>query len=177
MAFLRGINVGGHRKVPMAELRALVAGLGHTDVATYVASGNVVLTAPGATRAGLEADLAAAVAERFGFTVPVLVRRADDLERVIAADPFPDASAATPKHCFVAFASAPLPPVGLDALDPARFAPDEWVVGAEELYLRYEDGAGRSKLTNDLLERTLGVDLTSRNWNTVLAVADLLSRP
>src|SRR5579862_2902066 len=88
VALLRGINVGGHNKVPMAELRELVAGLGHDDVATYIQSGNVVFSAAGKDSPALASALEKAIAARFGFTIRVVVLSRAELAKVAADNPY-----------------------------------------------------------------------------------------
>ena len=91
VALLRGINVGGNNKVPMADLRALVADLGHTDVSTYIQSGNVLFTAlASAECADVARAITAAIAERLGVTAPVVVVTREELGQIHAANPFPD---------------------------------------------------------------------------------------
>src|SRR5699024_10141493 len=90
---LRGINVGTGHQVPMAQLRELLTGLGHADVQSYLRSGNVVLTPAPGTESDLEHTTSAAIGERFGFDVPVVVRTAEQLRDVIASNPYPDAAA------------------------------------------------------------------------------------
>jgi uncharacterized protein (DUF1697 family) len=161
---LRGINVGGNNRVPMAELRACLEGLGGTGVATYLQSGNAVVTTD------LDGDaLCRGVADRFG--VPVMARTHAELAAVVDANPFP-AAAAKPTTLHVAFLSGQPEPERFAALDSERFLPDEVRLGHQALYLHFPNGAGRSKMTPAALAR-LGVDATARNWNTVLALLRL----
>lgn len=173
IALLRGINVGGNKKVPMAQLRAVLEGLGHTGVATLLQSGNAVFTSkekrPDAVRRALEA----AIEAEFGFHVDVVLRTRDELEAVIAANPLEGAER-EPSKFLVLFASARLPP---PALDPADFAPDEFTAKGRELYARFPNGMGRSRLAAALMSPRFSKDviLTGRNWATVkklLALAD-----
>ncbi|NJQ01035.1 DUF1697 domain-containing protein [Streptomyces zingiberis] len=176
-ALLRGINVGGARKVPMADLRAVLTGLGYGRVRTLLQSGNAVFTAPDHRDPGrLAAEVERALAEWFGFPVVVVVRTAGELRAVVAANPFPDAGAEPARHT-VTFLSGRADPDRLDAVDPALYAPDEYRVadGGRELYGRFPDGLGRSRLTPLLDRRKLGVEATTRNWGTVtklLALAE-----
>jgi len=174
VALLRGINVGGKRKVSMATLRAVVEGLGPTDVETLLQSGNVAFTADEGAAGTLAEELAIAIEAEFGFSVAVLVRTGADLDRVIAANPFPDVLT-EPKFLHVAFSSRPVRPEALAGIDAERFAPDQFRVGQDELYLWFPNGSGRSKLTIHLFERALGAHLTARNWNTVVRLWELLS--
>jgi len=170
VALLRGINVGGSNKVPMADLRAMFAALGFDDAQTYIQSGNVVFSAD-AKEAALVAQLEAAIMKRFSLQIPVVVRSKAQLAAVLAADPFPDAA---PNMAHVAFLSGKPSAKAVAALDPNRSPPDEFLVAGREVYLHYPDGSGRSKLTADYLERTLGVRATARNRNTVTKLLALM---
>ena len=172
---LRAVNVG-KRQVPMARLRALLEELGVTDVVTLMASGNVVFSTDRTDVAELEAELSAAIEAEFGFPVPVLLRSAADLDRVIADNPFPEALDIEPKFLHVAFASDAVPADAYRDIDRSVFEPDDLAVGTHEVYVWYADGAGRSKLSVDVPE-TKDIVFTARNWNTVLKLRDLLSEP
>ena len=177
IALLRGINVGGARRVAMAPLRELVAGLGYDRVRTYVQSGNVVFDAGGRAEDGdaVAARLGAAVADAFGFAVDVVVRSRDELAAVVAANPFPAADAA-PTRLHVIFCDRPIDPdAALAGLDLAAFAPDACAIAGREAYVWTPDGFGRSKLAEQLGRRPLAAAATARNWRTVqrlLALAD-----
>ena len=166
VALLRGINLGGHHRVPMAELRSLVAELGHGDVATYVQSGNLVFTAAD-TRAAddITAELEAAIESRFGFGVPVLLRSRHEIERIAARHPFEDRED-EPAKLHVFFLAGDPDPRRLAAWHPERYAPDEAIVDGCEVYVHFPNGMGRSKFAFDF-----GTTATARNWRTVLALA------
>jgi uncharacterized protein (DUF1697 family) len=168
VGLLRAVNVG-QRKVPMPRLRSLCEELGHTEVETLLQSGNVVFTARKADPAALESALEA----EFGFAVPVIVRTGAQLQKVVDANPFAKQAKADGKSVHVAFASGPVKATLLDEVDAERFAPDELAPGEAEVYLHYPNGQGRSKLSIQVLEKPLGLDLTARNWNTVLKLRDL----
>ena len=170
VALLRGINLGPHKRIAMGELRKALESLGYADVETYLQSGNAIFTArKGAAAVGHEIETE--VRSRFGHEVKVLVRTPEELAVVVDGNPFPEATS-EPTKVHVAFLSAAPAPHRMAALDMANHEPDELCVGDGVIYLRYPDGAGRTKLTNDLLERRLGVTATSRNWNTVTALLD-----
>jgi len=176
VALLRGINVGGGKKVPMAQLRELFDRLGHGAVRTYVQSGNVVFTAadPDATPAQLAAATEQAIEAEFGFPVAVTIRTRDELAAVIDADPF-RGIADHPSRYHVLFLAAAADPSRLDEVDAAAFEPERFALRGRELYLWTPEGIGRSKLAQTLSERRLGVAATARNWRTVttlLALAD-----
>lgn len=179
LALLRGINVGGNRKVPMAELRGCVEAAGHSRVATLLNSGNVVLTLrDGADGRGVDvhASLAAEVTDglraRLGFDVAVVVRTRAEIDAVIAANPFPEAAHDDPAHLVVMFYATP---VSVDpAFDAAAYGRERAVWAGSDAYLHYPDDIGHSKLTPVVLTRATGQAGTGRNWRTVLALRDLL---
>ncbi|MEU0672854.1 DUF1697 domain-containing protein [Streptomyces sp. NPDC006172] len=173
-ALLRGINVGGTRKVPMADLRALMEDLGHDGVRTYLQSGQAVFSSAHGDEDGLAADLARAVEERFGFAVDVIVRDHAYLKAVAEACPFPAAELQA-KQLHVTYFSAPVAPERFDAVDPEAFLPEEFRLGDRALYLYAPEGLGRSKLAQQLSRPRLtkGIVATTRNWNTVVELVKL----
>ena len=172
-ALLRAVNLGSHGKVAMGELRQLVESLGHREVQTYLQSGNVVFDAGSDDEDALAAAIEEALARRLKLTTRVLVRGPADLAGLVAANPFPEMAHTEPAKLHVAFLSAAPAEARLAAIDRDRIAPDEIRPGDRAVYLRYPNGAGRSKLTTDLIERALGVTATARNWNTVRKLVEL----
>ncbi|WP_367045889.1 DUF1697 domain-containing protein [Streptomyces sp. Je 1-332] len=173
-ALLRGINVGGSRKVPMAQLRTLLDGLGLGDVRTHLQSGNAVFTCEAGDENTLAALIGAAIERHFGFTVDVLVRDGAYLKGVVDACPFP-AATLEGKQLHVTYLSEPVDASRFDAIDAAAFLPEEFRLGDRALYLYAPDGLGRSKLGAALARPALfrGVTATSRNWNTVTKLVEL----
>lgn len=169
-ALLRGINVGGHNKIAMADLRALLAATGYTDVATYLQSGNAVFTARNAPPDEIAAEVEAAVTRGLGLGVAVLVRTSEELDAVVAANPFPDA--VDPKKLNVAFLGAEPVAAWQADRDPARYAPDRFELLGRELYVWYADSVLRTTLTRDFWKGLPGT-VTARNWNTVTRVRAL----
>ena len=173
VALLRGVNVGGSNRLPMAALRETVASLGFDDVATHIQSGNVVFSAAGTERSLADA-LRAAVAERHDLAVPVVVRSAEELARIAAGHPDADGEL-DPKLLHVQFLDRAPDPEAAAAIDPIPFEPDRWALHGREIYVCYPNGSARSKLTIDVFERALGVTATARNLNTVRKLAELSS--
>lgn len=173
-ALLRGINVGGHKRVPMAELRALLTDLGHGDVRTHLQSGNAVFTSSSEDEQALTAQLGQAIEDRFGFGVDVLVRDHAYLAAVAGACPFPAASLEG-RQLHVTFCSAPVEESRLASLDAAAYLPEEVRLGDRALYLYAPDGLGRSRLADALARPALlaGTVTTTRNWNTVVALVEM----
>ncbi|QDY79611.1 DUF1697 domain-containing protein [Streptomyces qinzhouensis] len=173
-ALLRGINVGGHRKVPMAELRAVLEGLGHGGVATYLQSGNAVFTSDATDEDALARALEQAMEQHFGFTVDCLVRGAGYLRAVVDDCPFPAAELEA-KQLHVTYFSAPVTAERFAAVDRGAHAPEDFRTGDRALYLYAPQGLGRSKLADALARPavTRGLVATTRNWNTVVKLAEL----
>ena len=177
VALLRGVNVGGHKKVPMAALRELAEALGWSEPATYVQSGNLVFGASGKAEA-LAAALGAALQDRFGFEVPVAVRRAADWGKIAAGGAFPDAEAERPKalHVGVTAGSAVTPTAAMvAALAPYCTRGERIATRPGALWVDFADGLAQTKLSPAVLDRVLGKPVTMRNWNTVTALGDMLA--
>ena len=172
-ALLQGINVGGNRKVPMADLRSLLGGLGFHDVATYVQSGNAAFTAGSADADAVTATVEAAIAEAFGFAVDVMLRNAAELSAVVSGNPFAALAEADPKRVHAAFVRAAPDAARVDAVRALGDGDEEIVVGDRVLYVSLPRGVAGSKLAAALTLRKLGTPVTTRNWRTVEAVAAL----
>ncbi|MFF6988715.1 DUF1697 domain-containing protein [Streptomyces sp. NPDC010273] len=173
-ALLRGINVGGNKKLPMADLRTLLESLGLDGVRTYLQSGQAVFTSGHGDEESLAADIARAIEERFGFTVGVVVRDHAYLAAIVADCPFP-AAELEGKQLHVTYYSVPLADDRFAGLDQAAFLPEEFRLGDRALYLYAPDGLGRSKLAAELSRPRLskGAVATTRNWNTVVKLAEM----
>ncbi len=169
VGLLRGVNVGGNNRLKMADLRAAVESLGHTDVDTYLQSGKVVFTT---TRPG--SQLSETIRERIqqtcGIDVPVLTRTGIEMSSIVAANPY---ERDDPTKVVVTFGPADgvLPDLDLDL-----FAPESLTVHGREVYLDLPFGQGRSRLTAALAKFDDGIS-TSRNWRTVLALAEMTATP
>jgi len=165
VAMLRGINVGGHNMVKMDALKALHESLGFKGVRTHLQSGNVVFQAKSADAARIEH----AIQKTLHMELTVVIRTAAELRQALKANPLPD-RVSDPSAYVIAFLSAqPEDPAALDAYT----GPEEMRLLGRELYIYYGEGMGRSKLTNTLIERKLGVKATARNWNTVTKLLEL----
>lgn len=174
VALLRGINVGGTRKLPMAELRTLCAAEGFADIGTYIQSGNLVLTSDEPAEA-VATRLQAAITAHFEMIVPVVVRTAAAWRRYAAGSPFPEAEAARPNLLLLCL---PIAPLAADAVATlaARAASRERVAAAGEdaFWIDFGESVGNSKITPGSIDRAAGSPVTTRNWNTVLAINAML---
>lgn len=177
VALLRGVNVGGHNALDMAQLREVASDLGHKQIATYLRSGNLVFTPVAAADADLGADLATALAARIGLHPMIVVLTRAELAEVVAGNPFGDVT--DPKTLHAVFHPGPVAArraaAILAAQDRAREAgsPDQARLIGRTLYLSTPDGLGRSDLAARL---TRGVEAgTARNWTTVTKLLALLT--
>ncbi|MGC1420162.1 MAG: DUF1697 domain-containing protein [Acidimicrobiales bacterium] len=166
VALLRGVNVGGHHKVAMSELRSLFESMGFSDVQTLIQSGNVVFVS---TRAPVAQHLEAAIEDRFAVVSRVVLRTPADLEEVIENAP---ATMADVSRLHVAFFTDRPAPADVVHLDHERFLPEQFSVRDHDMYVHLPNGAARTKLL-DYLSRRLKVPMTMRNWNTVNRLAQL----
>ncbi len=172
VAFLRGINVGGKRKLPMAALADAFAALGAADVRTYIQSGNVAFQASEEVARALPERFAQLSAERFGFAVPAAVRSRQELREVANGNPFADDNA-DEKALHVVFLTDLPAAAAVARLDPERSPPDAFTVRGRDIYLRLPNGMARTKLTNAYFDAVLGTTSTARNWRTVQAMVAL----
>ena len=179
VALLRGINVGGRNRVAMADLRQLTEALGHTEVATYIQSGNVLFTSPDADCGALADALEQAIARSLAVRPVVVVLSRADLAQVIADNPFPDE--ADPRCLHAVFRRQDLAPEAIAAVEAAqeraraKGSRDEAVPVGRALFLRTPDGLGRSELAAQLARSGAQADGTARNWATVTRLMAMLN--
>ena len=175
VALLRGINVSGKNKLPMGDLVSIFERVGCRDVETYIQSGNVVFRAKEATARRVPARVQRAVADEFGYQVPVVARRAVELRNAARANPFLKENLEH-KSLHLAFLAHEPKAAQVATLDPNRSPPDRFVVRGRDIYLCCPKGLARSKLTNKYFDSKLETTSTLRNWNTVLRLVEMVDR-
>lgn len=173
IALLRGINVGGKNLIAMSDLRDFCATLGFTAVRTLLQSGNLVFQSTKRNSAALERLLETETEKRFGIAVDYFIRSSDELQALIAGNPFPDAAERDPSHLLVVFHKEAPSPESVAALQAAIRGRETMRAAGKHLFVVYPDGIGTSKLTGSLIEKKLGLRGTARNWNTILKLAAL----
>lgn len=175
ISLFRGINVGGNQKIRMDELKALHVSLGLKNVVTYIQTGNVLFTSDDtADLAQLTKHIEDGFAQKFGFRVNVMVRTKDQLQEIIAHNPFQNQPTKESKWIVVLFLATHPEHTALEDLQKVYAGPEELHLTGQELYIYYPNGIGRSKLTNTLLEKKLKTSGTGRNWNTILQLQKLM---
>jgi uncharacterized protein (DUF1697 family) len=173
VALLRGINVGGNKKMPMQELRRLAVELGFGAVSTYIQSGNLVFAGriePSAAERALEV----AIHQHFGFAVEVVVRTAHQWQFYAARSPFRDAEQDHPNHLLLGLAKRPLKAGAATALQPYALAGERISVLKDAIWIDYPVAIAGSKLSPAVLDRAIGSTVTARNWRTVQKLAAML---
>jgi uncharacterized protein (DUF1697 family) len=171
VVFLRGINVGSHNRIAMADLRELLSELGYGNALTLLQSGNVVLTTD-ASPGELVRDLEREIAARFGTQTPVVVRTREELAEVVSRDPLGDV-VDQPKLYQVSFLSAKPDPKAVREIAAIDLAPERFVHVGREIYAWHPNGIQRSPLAKLLSDKRLGVTVTARNWNTTVKLLEL----
>ena len=174
VALLRGINVGGNNMLPMKTLAAMFADEGATDVRTYIQSGNVVFAAPAAAARKLPARVTGRIAADLGLKVPIMLRSPDELAEVTRSNPYLATAGEDTKALYVMFLADKPTAAAVASLDPKRSPPDEFVVTGREIYLRFPNGAGRSKLTSAYFDAKLSTISTARNWRTITTLLQMV---
>jgi uncharacterized protein (DUF1697 family) len=171
IVLLRGINVGGHRRIAMADLRAVLASLGYANVRTHLQSGNVVLDSD-TTPAHVKRTIERGIADDLGADVEVFVRTRTEIADVVARNPLADV-ADNPSRYLVSFLSGKPDAAGVREAEGVDVAPERFAVHGREIYAWHPGGVHNSRLANVLSEKRLGVTATARNWNTVLKLLEL----
>jgi uncharacterized protein (DUF1697 family) len=174
VALFRGINVGGHNRLPMKDLTAALESVGALDIATYIQSGNAVFRCEETDASSLSDAIKVAIEGRHGFGPRVLVLESEEIERVVGSNLFPEAES-EPKTLHAYFlASSPEHP-DLDGLEEIKGDRERFVLSDGVFYLHAPDGIGRSKLAANA-EKLLGVPTTARNWRTISKVMELVNQ-
>src|ERR1700722_3334128 len=173
ICMLRGVNVGGHNRVKMNDLKKLFTSLKLRDPQTYVQSGNIVFTTDERDLDKLRKNLEAAIHKKFGFQTDVILRSAKDLRNVIARNPFAKRKDIHPGKLLVTFFSADPGEAARKQARAIKYDPEELFMEARQAYIFLPNGSGRSKLNGPLIPKTLKVQGTARNWNSVTKMLEI----
>lgn len=170
VALLRGINVGGKHRLPMADLRTYFEGAGAREVSTYIQSGNVVFSTAARSAATVCVAVSKAILDRCGFEVPIVCRSATSLRAVVERCPFQDT-----ENVHVVFLSVTPASATVATLAKDRSPGDSFAVVGDTMYLHLPNGMARTKLTNAWIDTQLKVTSTARNWRTVTTLLEMCS--
>ncbi len=173
IAILRGINVGGHRKILMKVFKEQLKELGFTDIITYIQSGNVIFSSDEPYCLALGKTIKDFIAEEYVYDVPVIVRTVEEWQEVIANNPLiPDGDYDINRYLVILLDKEP-DPKSVKDLNQLDFSPDKFVVVGKNIYLYSAGPVHKSKLTINMFEKKLGVVASARNWKTVLRIKEL----
>jgi uncharacterized protein (DUF1697 family) len=173
VSMLRGINVGGHKRIKMDQLRASFEALGFERVKTYIQSGNVVFKAPKSSTSQLSKRIEERILKDFGFPASVLSKTSGEFGKTIANNPFLKERGIDPERLHVMFLSAAPAPAALKKLADLMAPPDRARSSDKAIYFYLPNGMSQSVLMKKPVDRILSVVTTTRNWNTVNALLQM----
>ena len=170
LAILRGINVGGHRKILMKDLKELLSNLGLTEIKTYIQSGNVVFQSKESLTV-LETTIAQIIKKNYNFEVPVIIIPVADLQKIPQLNPYLNTTAVEKLH--VTFLSSLPETEKIEKIASTDFLPDKFRIIAQTVFLCIDGKYHKSKLSNNFFEKELKVTATTRNWKTIMKLIEL----
>jgi uncharacterized protein (DUF1697 family) len=176
IAMLRGINISGHKSMKMGDLRALCSRLGFQNVETHVQSGNIVFQTTTENPATLSKRISETILKSFGFDAPVIVRTSKQMQNVITNNPFLKRKDVDSSKLHVTFLSETVQEDSLRNLKTISTGQDQFYPAPQEIYLYCPGGYGRTKLSNNAIEKALSVRATTRNWRTTNTLFEMVSK-
>ncbi len=172
IALLRGVNVGGHRKVPMADLRDLLTKIGFSNVKTYIQSGNVIFKVAETNVHEMENSIQKSIVDHFGFEVSVMVRTRQQLQKIFDDCPFSEDKKIN--SYFGILSHYPQEDLVQKAYDKV-YEKEEYKIINDCLYFYSDKGYGNAKFSLNYFEKILKVNATARNYKTMLKLLSLLA--
>ena len=173
LALLRGINVSGHNMIKMDALKTTLEVVGFTNVETYIQSGNVFVESDEESAFGVGFKIKQEIFKTFGHDVPTIVIGKNDLELCFKNNPFLKGKDVDTKKLYVAFISKELSSSAINELKISQFKPDEAVIDGNKIFIKYDVGAGKTRLDQKYIEKKLNVTATIRNWNTITKLLEM----
>ncbi len=168
VAFLRGVNMAGHNKIRMTDLKALFIELGFNDTTTYIQSGNVIFSRPD----NLSMDkiillINKEIARRFGYHVDVIMRTREDLEKTVSLNPFASEKNFDPSKMAVLFLDKAPAEDQVARVSGINYQPDRFYISGREIYLYCPNGFGKTRLSTDFFKNKMKLTGTGRGWRSV----------
>jgi uncharacterized protein (DUF1697 family) len=176
ISLLRAVNLASHNRIKMEDLRALHESLGLREVQTYVQSGNVIFRTGERDLLRLSRRIENAIERKFGFRPDVIIRTTSDLRNVIAQNPFAARRGIDPSKLLVIFLATDPSPEAREKILSIKADPEELRIDRRELYIYFPNGLARPKLSAALIEKTLKIPGTGRNWNTVRKLLEMAEK-
>ena len=175
ISILRGINVSGHNKIQMSELKSLYEELKFKNITTYIQSGNVIFSAKQTDFTVLSKKIEKIIFEKYGFTVPVILRNINELQSIVINNPFLKIKNMDIEKLHVAFLSNIPSNENLEKIKTFHHEPDAFIIKGKEAFVYCPNGYGKTKFTNTFFENKLKVTATTRNWRTVNKLLSIAS--
>ncbi|MNX36167.1 hypothetical protein D3C86_664460 [compost metagenome] len=175
LALLRGINVSGHNMMKMEALKTMLESIGFKNVRTYLQSGNVFVDTDEESASKVGFMIKQEIFKVFGHEVPTIVITKEDLELCFKNSPYLKEKDIDTKKLYVAFVSTALKSENINDLKISQFKPDEASIDGNRIFIKYDIGAGKTRLEGKYIEKKLNVIVTMRNWNTVTNLLKMYS--
>lgn len=174
IAILRGINVGGKRKILMADLKLLFQNLGFSNIITYIQSGNVIFNdAKDVNDLELAQQIERAITAKYQFDVPVIIRSSKEIVKAVKKNPFYQKDAEDISQLHLTFLNDLPTKENLTKIESYNYEPDKFAINGKEVFIFCAGKYHQSKLTNNFFEKKLNLSATTRNWKTVLKLIEL----
>lgn len=171
---LRGINVGGHRKVKMAELKTVLHELGFQNIISYIQSGNVIFSAEETNLSKLKQTIEEAIELYFGFAVSCFIIPKGTFLTIIKNNPFIETEEIT--KLYITFLNETPNPEKLETLKTFETSDELFILKNNTLYFCYKNGYGKAKIANPFIEKKLNLQATTRNWKTMMKLLEFVER-
>jgi len=172
ISLLRGINVSGKNSIKMVDLQKRYEALGFENVVTYIQSGNVVFESKEKESQILTTKIKESIAQNFGFNVPVLIREKHGMQNIIKNNPFENRDTS---KIYVTLFSEPVPEFIEEEILKVKDDAEEYFISDSEIFLFCGNGYGRTKLSNNFLEKKSKITATTRNWKTLNKLLEIAS--
>lgn len=173
ISLLRGINIGGHKKIKMDSLRDGFSSLGYTNIKTYIQSGNILFCSKEEDKTKLEREISSMIMDKYGFDVPVLVLNSDDLNEVITNNPFANSINHKKEFIHITFISNEVKEINYKEIESKKESEDEYKIINKAIYLYLPKGYGNTKIHSNFFEKLLKTQATTRNWKTCLELLEM----
>jgi len=173
---LRGINVGGQKKILMTDLKILYEEIGLRKVRTYIQSGNVIFCSDNEIPSLVIAKkIQDTITKKYNFNVAVIIRSIDKMQEIISSNPFLKEKSINTEKLYITFIADSPNKLNSEILSKVEFSPDRFIINGKEIYLHCANGYGKTKLSNIFFEKKLKMIATTRNWKTVNTLLKLAS--
>lgn len=173
LALLRGINVSGHNMIKMEDLKNLLERMDFKNVVTYIQSGNVFFECDEEHGPSVGFKIKQEIFKEWGYEVPVMVLQKEDLEKALANNPYLKGNEVDTTKLYFSFLNKELSANAIHDLKMSQVKPDEATIDQDRLYIKYDKGAGKTRLDNKYIEKKLNVLSTIRNYNTVTKLLEM----